>query len=181
MKLSWSPKLVEKLVWVPVILHCRIFIPSYAFDALFCWNWPFSPYNRETLRITLILENCRHVSFCSPLTNWALVFIGSLLLSDLMFQACTTHVHQLQQAVWLCILWQVQTSNQGWFKREMFHLKFIDNELTFWGIFYWGFKLWHTQLVFFFPLKVIISVFWRNSKCETKDTVAWAFKSVQLY
>jgi hypothetical protein len=28
MKLSLPPKLVEKLVWVPVILHCTIFIPS---------------------------------------------------------------------------------------------------------------------------------------------------------
>jgi hypothetical protein len=48
MKLSLLPKLVEKLVWVPVIFHCRIFIPSYAFDALLCWNWSFSPCNRET-------------------------------------------------------------------------------------------------------------------------------------
>jgi len=30
------PKLVEKLVWVPVILLCKIFIPSYTFDALLC-------------------------------------------------------------------------------------------------------------------------------------------------
>ncbi len=34
MKLSLPPKLVEKLVWVPVISFCKIFIPSYAFDAL---------------------------------------------------------------------------------------------------------------------------------------------------
>jgi hypothetical protein len=27
MKLSLQPKLVEKLVWVPVILLCKIFIP----------------------------------------------------------------------------------------------------------------------------------------------------------
>jgi hypothetical protein len=43
MKLSLPPKLVEKLVWVPVILLCKIFIPSYTFDALLCRNWPFSP------------------------------------------------------------------------------------------------------------------------------------------
>ncbi len=43
--LSLPPKLVEKkLVWVPVISCCKIFIPSYAFDALLvCRNWPFSP------------------------------------------------------------------------------------------------------------------------------------------
>jgi len=28
------PKLVEKLVWFPVISFCQIFIPSYTFDAL---------------------------------------------------------------------------------------------------------------------------------------------------
>jgi hypothetical protein len=54
MKLSLPPNWVEKLVWVPVISFCKIFIPSYAFDALLCQNWPFSPPNRLTLRITLI-------------------------------------------------------------------------------------------------------------------------------
>jgi hypothetical protein len=46
MKLSLPPKYVEKLVWVPVISFCKIFIPNYAFDALLCRNWPFSPPNR---------------------------------------------------------------------------------------------------------------------------------------
>jgi hypothetical protein len=45
---------VEKLVWVPVISICKIFIPSSAFDALLCQNWPFSLPNRLTLGITLI-------------------------------------------------------------------------------------------------------------------------------
>jgi hypothetical protein len=54
MKLSLSPNWVEKLVWVRVISFCKIFIPSYLFDALLCRNWPFSPPNRLTLRITLI-------------------------------------------------------------------------------------------------------------------------------
>jgi hypothetical protein len=40
---QFKPKLVEKLVWVPVILLCKIFIPSYAVDALLCRNWLFSP------------------------------------------------------------------------------------------------------------------------------------------
>ncbi len=30
------------------------FIPSYAFDALLCRNWPFSAPNRLTLQITLM-------------------------------------------------------------------------------------------------------------------------------
>ncbi len=41
MKLSLSPKLMEKLVWVPVISFCKIFIPNYTSDALLCQNWPF--------------------------------------------------------------------------------------------------------------------------------------------
>jgi hypothetical protein len=56
MKLCLPPKLVEKLVWVPIISRCKIFIPSSAFDALLCQNWPFSPPNRLTLQITLIRE-----------------------------------------------------------------------------------------------------------------------------
>jgi hypothetical protein len=54
MKLNLPPKLVGKLVWVPVILFCKIFIPSHAFDALLCRNCPFSPPNRLTLRLTSI-------------------------------------------------------------------------------------------------------------------------------
>jgi predicted proteasome-type protease len=36
MKLSLPSKLVENLVWVPVILLCKIFILSYMFDVLLC-------------------------------------------------------------------------------------------------------------------------------------------------
>ncbi len=32
----------KKQDWVPVISFCKIFIPSYAFDALLCRNWLFS-------------------------------------------------------------------------------------------------------------------------------------------
>jgi hypothetical protein len=54
MKLSLPPKLVKKLVWVPVISFSKIFIPSYAFDALLCRNWLFSPPKLVTLWITLV-------------------------------------------------------------------------------------------------------------------------------
>jgi hypothetical protein len=33
---QFTTKLVEKLVWVPVFSFCKMFIPSYAFDALLC-------------------------------------------------------------------------------------------------------------------------------------------------
>jgi hypothetical protein len=52
---EFIPKLVEKLVCVPVISFCKIFISSYAFDALLCRNWPFSPLDRLTLRIPVLL------------------------------------------------------------------------------------------------------------------------------
>jgi hypothetical protein len=55
MKLSLPPKLGEILVWVPVISFCKVFIPSYTFDALLRRNWPFSPPNRMTLQITLLI------------------------------------------------------------------------------------------------------------------------------
>ncbi len=55
-KLSLPPELVEKLVWVLVISFYKIFIPSSTFDALLCRNWPFSPPNRLTLRITLLFS-----------------------------------------------------------------------------------------------------------------------------
>jgi hypothetical protein len=55
MKLSLLPKLVERLVWVPVIfVFVKFSFPSYAFDSLLCRNWPFLPLNRLTLQITLM-------------------------------------------------------------------------------------------------------------------------------
>ncbi len=55
MKLSLPSELVEKLVWVPVILLCKIFILSYMFEVLLlCRNWPSSPPNCETL--TLVFD-----------------------------------------------------------------------------------------------------------------------------
>jgi hypothetical protein len=57
MKLNLLPKLVEKLDWVLVISFCKIFIPSYTFDALICQNWLSSPLhpNRVALGIALIV------------------------------------------------------------------------------------------------------------------------------
>ncbi len=51
---------MEKLVWVPNYFVLYNFIPSYAFDALLCRNWRFSPPNRLTLRITLMPEAKLH-------------------------------------------------------------------------------------------------------------------------
>ncbi len=54
-KRNLPPKLVKKLVWIPVISFCKIFILSYVFDCMLCRNWPFWPPSRVTLRITLLL------------------------------------------------------------------------------------------------------------------------------
>jgi hypothetical protein len=38
---QFTTKIGGKLVWIPVILFGKIFIPGYLFDALLCPNWPF--------------------------------------------------------------------------------------------------------------------------------------------
>jgi uncharacterized Fe-S radical SAM superfamily protein PflX len=76
MKLIFPPKLVEKLVWVPVILFYKIFIPSCAFDALLCQNWLFLHPNCMTLRITLLAQIFRK-----------LLFIVHKLITNLVYEA----------------------------------------------------------------------------------------------
>jgi hypothetical protein len=63
------PKLVEKLVSVFVISFCKIFIPSYAFDALFLYErseanpWkntcfvPFHVFFWKYIEIIIIMNN----------------------------------------------------------------------------------------------------------------------------
>jgi hypothetical protein len=55
MKLSLPPKLMEYPVWLgpSYFPFVKIFIPSPAFDALLCRNWPFLPPNCLTLGVTL--------------------------------------------------------------------------------------------------------------------------------
>jgi hypothetical protein len=53
MKLSLSPNLVEKLVWVPVTSFCKIFIPSYAFDVLLLRN-----YVKFSFPVTCLMFYC---------------------------------------------------------------------------------------------------------------------------
>jgi hypothetical protein len=75
------PKLVEKLIWVPVISFCKIFIPSYTLDALLSQNWPFLPPNRITLRITLM----KGLHFmCYYLTSYQGCFHKQLFFSILL-------------------------------------------------------------------------------------------------
>ncbi len=85
-KLGLLPKLVEKLVCVPVISSCKIFIPPSMFDVLLCWNWLFLPPNCGTSPITIIctlwvcieldyhscnkkVQSCTKVSFPSRSSN----------------------------------------------------------------------------------------------------------------
>jgi hypothetical protein len=83
MKLSLPPKLVENLVWVPVISLCKIFIRSYMFDALLCHNWPFSPPNHRTLRITLLCLGILVIGFRvanSYQVNWVHEFFQYMII-----------------------------------------------------------------------------------------------------
>ncbi len=59
---QFTTKIGGKLVWVPVISFCKVFILSYAFDALLCPNWPFPPPDRLTRWITL---TCCQFSNCT--------------------------------------------------------------------------------------------------------------------
>ncbi len=47
-KLILPPKLVEKLVWVPVISFCKISFPVRHLMPYYARSWPFSPPNRLT-------------------------------------------------------------------------------------------------------------------------------------
>ncbi len=92
MKLILPPKLVEKLVWVPVISFCKIFIPSYVFDALLCRNQQVSPPNRLTLPITLlcwlflICRSARHkyqvilAAHSYEITQFCQLFLNGLVM-----------------------------------------------------------------------------------------------------
>jgi hypothetical protein len=85
MKLSLPPKLVEKLVWVPVLALCKIFILSYMPDAILWENWPFSPPNRVTIWITLTGTN-----FCPLEKSYNLGF------KIILFIACIKSIPKCQ-------------------------------------------------------------------------------------
>jgi hypothetical protein len=85
MKLSLAPKLLEKLVWVPVILFCKIFIPGYMFDALLCRNWQLSPPKGVTLWITLLLVSLSHL-YGMKIKNYGINYIEENLV-NMIFSA----------------------------------------------------------------------------------------------
>jgi hypothetical protein len=102
MKLSLPPKLVGKLVWVPVMSFCKIIIPSYTFDALLCRNCPISPPNRLTLQITLVskMDQSEEVmNLCSTHTHTRTnneVFYT--LTWSAVFRVSSTRTNALKQA-----------------------------------------------------------------------------------
>jgi hypothetical protein len=67
MKLSFSQKLVQKLVWVPVIWFCKISFPVMHL-ILFCRNWPFSPPNFMFSILSFLLHICSCLHFPSALS-----------------------------------------------------------------------------------------------------------------
>jgi len=61
MKLSLPTKLVEKLIWVPVTLFCKISFPvTYLMPYYYAKIWLSSPPNRPTLRIPLMYDETAH-------------------------------------------------------------------------------------------------------------------------
>jgi hypothetical protein len=114
MKLGLPPKLSEQLVWVPVILLCKIFIPNYVFDALLCWNWPFSPPNRRTAWTTLLFTFTFVFSDIRWVLSWekkkesqcrSLVFtLGkSLQPQALLYNSYVWVRIRKQIVIWVCI------------------------------------------------------------------------------
>jgi hypothetical protein len=75
MKLSVLPKLVENLIWIPVIPFCKIFIASYIFDALLCRDWRFLSPNRVTLQTTLINNKIYKVAYLKLTSKTFLQFV----------------------------------------------------------------------------------------------------------
>jgi hypothetical protein len=105
MKLSLPPKLVEKLVWVPIISLCKTFIRSYVFDDLLCGNWLFSPPNRETFMDNSIMLRTMQNSVSSKIHNftagvmhilasvgWAFDFVNNNCLPN-----SSSHFQQIQE------------------------------------------------------------------------------------
>ncbi len=74
-----TPKLLEKLVWVRVIIAGKLVsvpvisfsIPSYAVDALLCRNLAFLPPSHGTLRITLLCQISCSCSGFYQIFSWA--------------------------------------------------------------------------------------------------------------
>jgi hypothetical protein len=66
---QFTTKIVGKTSLGPVISLCKIFVPSYTFDAIFCRNWPFSAPICGTFPLTLLHNTLLHA-------KWANIIIG---------------------------------------------------------------------------------------------------------
>ncbi len=76
-------------------LFCKIFIPSNAFDALLCWNWPFSSPNCLTLQITLIsfkISGCQTKERKKERKN----FVGKLVKGPIIQNGLHHNAHHHQ-------------------------------------------------------------------------------------
>jgi hypothetical protein len=82
-------------MFVQVTLFCKIFIPSNAFDALLCWNWPFSSPNCLTLQITLIsfkISGCQTKERKKERKN----FVGKLVKGPIIQNGLHHNAHHHQ-------------------------------------------------------------------------------------
>jgi hypothetical protein len=121
MKLSLSPKLVEKRVWVPVISFCRIFIPSYTGDALVCkpkpiltplivWLYEYLHYNGSITEKgdMRLWDFYYHINkgrwrfaselFQDPLQGKSICLFEKWILQNCMWKLTTHNVHHIWRA-----------------------------------------------------------------------------------
>ncbi len=132
MKLNLPPKLVEKLV----ISLCKIFIPSYAFDALLCRKRPFSPVNRLTLRITLMYLG-KNISFKKVRTLHTQ--LGTTMhmcgYQNELVHVNGCHLTKGQQVVKIATPWLAQGSGTQWEKCFLAHPSLVEG---LWLLVHWG-------------------------------------------
>jgi hypothetical protein len=87
-------------VWVPVILFCKIFIPSHMSDALLSPNWPFSSPNRLTLWITLMPKfhsnHCLEAYWCTCSSTYGTR--SPTMIVDQYFVWCTQKIKDLKNS-----------------------------------------------------------------------------------
>ncbi len=157
MKLSLPPNLVDKLVWVPIISFCRIFIPIYTFDALLCRNWLVSPPSL-TLRITLLRSlnfgpiynkkaspmvwflchfQRKGVNLCKICCSYSHPIWGLSCIIMLMFTIIIVDSHKTNDKIWIWMVHYIQRKYNSFVKyrnpspqHEMAHTQNMCNNKT---------------------------------------------------
>ncbi len=129
MKLSLLPKMVEHIVWVPVISFCKIFLSCYVYDALLCRKTGQShPPCRETFWITLLLSRnfsqqngwVFHFSNCPTSSFHFLSHDTKIFFSFLFFSPLPVLLSYSLMTLWMtCRLWCQDEWHHCWESLEI--------------------------------------------------------------